>query len=86
MGKTSIGWLIAMSQIANGWQAVECNTPTDVFRVYESKEKQVFIADDALGERNSTSIAERSGRLTSPKSSSGSARIICSSGLAGSTF
>jgi hypothetical protein len=49
MGKTSIGWMIAMSQIANGWQAIECNSPADVFRVYESKEKQVFIADDAFG-------------------------------------
>ena len=27
MGKTSIGWMIAMAQMANGWQAIECRSP-----------------------------------------------------------
>ena len=49
MGKTAIGWMIAMSQVANGWQVIECSTPDDVFKVYDSKEKQLFLSDDAFG-------------------------------------
>ena len=49
MGKTSIGWMIAMSQVANGWQVIECASPSDVFRVYDHKSQQLFLADDAFG-------------------------------------
>lgn len=49
MGKTSIGWMIAMSQVANGWQVIECSSPSDLFRVYDPKSQQLFLADDAFG-------------------------------------
>jgi uncharacterized coiled-coil protein SlyX len=49
MGKTSIGWMIAMAQMANGWQVIECKTPDNVFELYDSSAKQVFLADDAFG-------------------------------------
>jgi len=49
MGKTAIGWMIAMSQIANGWQVIECLAPDDFFKMYDSKSQQLFIADDAFG-------------------------------------
>jgi hypothetical protein len=38
-----------MSQVANGWQVIECSSPADVFKVYDSKEKQLFLSDDAFG-------------------------------------
>ena len=27
MGKSAIGWMIALSQIASGWEATVCDTP-----------------------------------------------------------
>jgi len=49
MGKSSIGWMVAMAQLANGWQVIECRQPDDVFETYDSHAKQVFLADDAFG-------------------------------------
>jgi hypothetical protein len=49
MGKTAIGWMIAMSQVANGWEVIECSIPSDFFKAYDMKSKQLFLADDAFG-------------------------------------
>ncbi len=49
MGKSSIAWMVALTQITNGWQAIACDTPEDVFRYPKSSIHRVFIADDAFG-------------------------------------
>jgi hypothetical protein len=49
MGKSAIGWMIALSQIASGWEATVCDTPDDFFRALRSDASQIFIADDAFG-------------------------------------
>jgi len=49
MGKSAIGWMIALSQIAAGWEAIVCDTPDDFFRSLRTDESQIFIADDAFG-------------------------------------
>lgn len=49
MGKTSIAWMIALTQVTNGWQAIVCDSPEDIFRYPASSTPRVFIADDAFG-------------------------------------
>lgn len=49
MGKTSIAWMIALSQISQGWQAVVCDDPRDIFETPATADPQIFIADDAFG-------------------------------------
>ena len=49
MGKTAIARMIALTQLAAGWEAVVCQEPEDVFRRLVEDRRQVFIADDAFG-------------------------------------
>ncbi len=49
MGKTTIGRVIALSQVLNDWNAYECRTPKEVLDCYDPKIKQVFVADDFFG-------------------------------------
>jgi hypothetical protein len=49
VGKTAIAWMIGLSQIGSGWEAVYCDAPRDFFEMYDPLGKQVFIADDAFG-------------------------------------
>jgi hypothetical protein len=49
MGKTTIGRIIALSQIVCGWEAIECRSPTDVLKMYRQDRRQVFVADDFFG-------------------------------------
>ena len=49
MGKTSIAWMIALTQLTNGWQAIICDSPEDIFRYPSSSTPRIFIADDAFG-------------------------------------
>jgi len=49
MGKSAIGWMIALAQIANGWEASVCDTPDDFFRALRADASQIFVADDAFG-------------------------------------
>ena len=49
MGKTTIGRMIALSNIFDGWEAFECASPEELLRVHKSKRKQVFVADDFFG-------------------------------------
>lgn len=49
MGKTTIAWMVALSQVATGWQGVVCKTPEDCFKAYSVDRSQVFVADDAFG-------------------------------------
>lgn len=49
MGKTAIAWMIAAVQLAQKWEAVDCDSPDDFFDGYENSDRQVFVADDAFG-------------------------------------
>jgi hypothetical protein len=49
MGKSAIAWMIALAQVANGWEAIYCRDPDTFFARYDSGRSQVFIADDAFG-------------------------------------
>jgi hypothetical protein len=49
MGKTTIARLIALSQLKEGWEAIECRRPKDFQKTYKPDCKQVFLADDFFG-------------------------------------
>jgi hypothetical protein len=49
MGKTAIAWMVALAQLANGWEAIACDEPNDLFRSHRRDASQVFVADDAFG-------------------------------------
>jgi hypothetical protein len=49
MGKTAIAWMVALAQLANGWEAIACDEPNDLFRSHRPDVPQVFVADDAFG-------------------------------------
>jgi hypothetical protein len=49
MGKTAIARMLALAQLTDGWEAHECNTPEQVWRVFDRDRRQVFVADDAFG-------------------------------------
>jgi len=49
MGKTTIGRVIALSQMAGDWEAIECRGPADVLKMYRRDSAQVFVADDFFG-------------------------------------
>jgi hypothetical protein len=49
MGKTSISWMVALAHLAMGWQVIDCERPKDFFRLYQTSESQIFLADDAFG-------------------------------------
>lgn len=49
VGKTAIGRMIALAQLKQGWEAVECRHPKDFQDAYRSSTRQVFVADDFFG-------------------------------------
>ncbi len=49
MGKTAIAWVIAVTQMFRGWEAIVCDDPEDIFRAHSKDRRQVFISDDAFG-------------------------------------
>jgi Novel STAND NTPase 3 len=49
MGKSAIAWMIALTQIADGWEASACDSPDDSFRALRADSSQIFVADDAFG-------------------------------------
>jgi hypothetical protein len=49
MGKTVLAQMLALAKHTTGWDVVECRHPSDVFRVFDRKRQQVFLADDAFG-------------------------------------
>lgn len=49
MGKTAIGRIISLTQVARGWEAIECRAPNDIIKEHKPDLKQVFIADDFFG-------------------------------------
>jgi len=49
MGKTTIGRILALSQVLLGWEAIECRNPAEVLRSFRRDGQQVFVADDFFG-------------------------------------
>ena len=49
MGKTAIAEMLALAQMSDGWEAHECGSPEQLWRVFDGKRRQVFVADDAFG-------------------------------------
>jgi hypothetical protein len=49
VGKSAIAWMIGITQVAQGWETVICQTPDTFFQMLRSSKSQVFIADDAFG-------------------------------------
>ena len=49
MGKTAIAQMLALAQMTDGWEAHECSTPEQLWRVFDGHRRQVFVADDAFG-------------------------------------
>ena len=49
MGKTAIAQMLALAQMTDGWEAHECSSPEQLWRVFDASRRQVFIADDAFG-------------------------------------
>jgi hypothetical protein len=49
MGKTAIARMLALAQLTDGWEAHECSSPDQLWRVFAAGRRQVFVADDAFG-------------------------------------
>jgi len=49
MGKTAVAQMLALAQMTDGWEAHECNSPDQLWRVFDPSRRQVFVADDAFG-------------------------------------
>jgi hypothetical protein len=49
MGKTTIGRIVALAKLGEGWESYECRKPDDFFQLYRRSARQVFLADDAFG-------------------------------------
>jgi hypothetical protein len=49
MGKTSIGRMISLARLSGEWEAYECKSPDDLFKVLDNESSQVFFVDDAFG-------------------------------------
>jgi len=49
VGKSAIAWMVGLTQAAQGWETVVCNTPDVFFQMLSGNKSQVFIADDAFG-------------------------------------
>ena len=49
MGKTAISEMLALAQMSDGWEAHQCGSPEQLWRVFDAKRRQVFVADDAFG-------------------------------------
>lgn len=49
MGKTTIGRVIAMTQVTKGWEALECKSPKEFHETFDIHRSQVFVADDFFG-------------------------------------
>jgi hypothetical protein len=49
MGKTATARMVSLARSTCGWDAYDCRSPEDVFRLYDRNRSQVFLADDAFG-------------------------------------
>ena len=49
VGKTTIAYMIGLTLVIDEWTAIYCSEPKDLLQVFDTQQKQVFIADDAFG-------------------------------------
>lgn len=49
VGKSAIAWMLGLTQVGVGWEAIVCRTPDTFFEMIERGRPQIFIADDAFG-------------------------------------
>lgn len=49
MGKTTIARIIALAQLTDNWEIIECKCPNEFHKCYRAEKKQVFVADDFFG-------------------------------------
>jgi hypothetical protein len=49
MGKTAIARMIGLAKLTDGWEVHECTNPDQVWRAYDPRRRQLFVADDAFG-------------------------------------
>lgn len=49
MGKTAIARMIGLVKLGENWQYIEVKKPEEFSRLYDEKEKQIFLVDDAFG-------------------------------------
>jgi hypothetical protein len=49
MGKTTIGRVIALTQLSRDWEAIECRQPEDFLKMFHKERSQVFVVDDFFG-------------------------------------
>jgi hypothetical protein len=48
-GKTAIGKMLSLAQLAHGSEVIECRDPEDVINHYDVRRSQCFFADDFFG-------------------------------------
>jgi hypothetical protein len=49
MGKTVIARIVGLTKLAESWDCFECCGPGDFLQMHDTKQRQIFIADDAIG-------------------------------------
>lgn len=49
MGKTATARMLSLARLSMGWQAYDCTSPSELFRMFDHGVPQVFVADDAFG-------------------------------------
>lgn len=49
MGKSAIGRMIALTNAARGWEALEIQHPEEFLQLFDKESHQVFVADDFFG-------------------------------------
>ncbi|MCH8837926.1 MAG: hypothetical protein IIA60_09040 [Candidatus Marinimicrobia bacterium] len=49
MGKTAIARILSLVYLLEGFEAIDCRDPDDIFSLFKNNVKQIFIADDAFG-------------------------------------
>ena len=49
VGKSTIAAALALTHVAEGFELVDIRNSNDVFKVHDSRRKQIFIADDVVG-------------------------------------
>ncbi len=51
-GKTMIAAAVALLYATDGYQVIDIRTPDDLFQAHSSTQRQIYVADDAIGSIN----------------------------------
>jgi hypothetical protein len=49
MGKTAIAKMLALVQVTEGWDVIDCRGPEDFERTFDTQRHQLYVADDVFG-------------------------------------